>query len=71
MTEEELRLIRDANLVALLNRATAAEAENAKLREALRSCRRAVSNGREEPRRNVREIVDEALLAAIEKARTV
>ena len=30
-------------------------------REALRACRHAVSGGRDEPRRNVRDIVDEAL----------
>ena len=30
-------------------------------REALRACRRAVSGDRDEPRRNVRDIVDEAL----------
>ena len=34
-----------------------------RLREALRQCRSAVSHGSEEPRRNVREIVDEALAA--------
>ena len=33
--------------------------ENA--REALRQCRNAVKGGKDEPRRNVREIVDEAL----------
>jgi predicted nucleic acid-binding Zn-ribbon protein len=36
-------------------------AEIARLREALRACRRAVSAGRDEPRLNVREIVDEAI----------
>ena len=40
-------------------RASVAEVE--RLREALRECRRAISNGREEPRRTVREIVDRAL----------
>ena len=39
----------------------AQEAENRRLREALRQCRQAISHGRDEPRRNVREIVDEAL----------
>jgi peptidoglycan hydrolase-like amidase len=39
----------------------ATKAELQALREALRQCRKAVSHGSEEPRRNVREIVDEAL----------
>lgn len=42
-------------------RAEAAEAEVARLREALRACRRAVSSMNDEPRRNVREIVDAAI----------
>ena len=37
------------------------EARVERMREALRACRRAISNGKDEPRRNVREIVDEAL----------
>jgi HAMP domain-containing protein len=37
------------------------QAEVERLREALRACRRAVSAGRDEPRLNVREIVDEAI----------
>jgi HAMP domain-containing protein len=36
-------------------------AEVERLRKALRACRRAVSAGRDEPRLNVREIVDEAI----------
>ena len=36
MSEEELQFIRDANLAALLNRATAAEAKVAVLRDELR-----------------------------------
>lgn len=36
-------------------------AEIERLRGALRDCRQAVSHGKEEPRRNVREIIDEAL----------
>ena len=42
------------------------DATEARLRvatEALRECRRAISNGAYEPRRNVREIVDTALAA--------
>jgi uncharacterized membrane protein len=62
---EMLHQAREAEQAALIcaleARATAAEAQVAKLREALRACRRADSGGREEPRRNVREIVDEAL----------
>jgi predicted nucleic acid-binding Zn-ribbon protein len=37
------------------------QAEVERLRDALRACRRAISAGRDEPRRNVREIVDEAI----------
>ena len=37
------------------------DAEVERLREALRECRRAVAGGRDEPRRTVREIVDEAI----------
>lgn len=40
------------------------------LKEALRACRRAVSGGKPEPRRNVREIVDTALCAAALRARS-
>ena len=36
-------------------------AENARLRDALRQCRRAVAGGADEPRRTVREIVDHAI----------
>lgn len=39
----------------------ASQADVARLREALRACRRAVGGGADEPRRNVREIVDLAL----------
>ena len=38
-----------------------ARGEVGRLREALRACRRAVSGGKDEPRRVVREIVDQAL----------
>ena len=44
--------------VALI-REQASEIE--RLRESLRKCRRAISGGRPEPRREVREIVDEAI----------
>lgn len=40
---------------------TSLEAENARLREALRACRRATLHNASEPRHNVREIVDQAL----------
>jgi hypothetical protein len=71
MTEElvkRLRLWGDYALTSdradLLTAADAIEAQAAeieRLREALRACRRAVSAGRDEPRRNVREIVDEVI----------
>ncbi len=52
---------RVTELATLRARVAVQDAEIARLREALRECRRAVSGGRDEPRRNVREIVDEAL----------
>jgi hypothetical protein len=59
------RLAHDHADRALCNEAATAltqlRDENARLREALRACRRAVSGGLDEPRRNVREIADEAL----------
>ena len=40
------------------------EAENARLVEALRACRRATLHGADEPRSTVRQIVDDALEAS-------
>ena len=40
---------------------TTLQSENARLRNALLQCRRAVAGGADEPRRTVREIVDRAI----------
>ena len=45
-------------LATLRTQLVASQADVARLREALRACRRAVGGGADEPRRNVREIVD-------------
>jgi hypothetical protein len=49
---------------AAADRLQALSAESEKYRTALRECRKAVSGQADEPRRNVREIVDQALKGA-------
>jgi hypothetical protein len=47
--------------IEAIDHITTLTTEVERLREALRECRRAVAGGRDEPRRTVREIVDEAI----------
>jgi hypothetical protein len=58
--ENALTTIRQLK-TTLTTRVAEQDAEVERLREALRECRRAVAGGRDEPRRTVREIVDEAI----------
>ena len=71
--DEDCRGLATASIAALDRHRAGDDAlreENARLREALKSCRKAVSSNADEPRRNVREIVDEALECADRAALT-
>lgn len=58
---ERIGEAQQAELMDVALRAQELEAENARLREALRACKRATLHGAEEPRANVRFIVEETL----------